>query len=129
VNVGGDGRALTILVVIVQVLTLAGGQVLWKRGIDQAGGFLTAGQPSLGALLALFMNPTFLAGSALYLISTLIWFALLARFELSFIYPFLGLTYLVSFLGAWFVLGEAISIQRWIAVVLIVAGIALVSQT
>jgi drug/metabolite transporter (DMT)-like permease len=124
-----ESSILTLLLVGVQILTLVGGQILWKRGIDLAGGFMSAGQSLFTSLLRLLLNPTFLIGSGLYVVSTLLWFYLLARFDLSFIYPFLGLTFVVSLFGAALFLNETISFQRWIAVGIVGVGLFLLTRT
>ena len=118
-------KPLTIALVGIQILSLAFGQVLWKKGVDQAGGFLLPGQFLFTSLLHLLVNPTFLVGTSLYLFATLLWLYLLARFELSFIYPFFSLTFVVSFVGAWLFLGETISPQRWTAIGFVSLGIFL----
>lgn len=122
-------RSLAIILIGLQTLSLAGGQVLWKKGIDQVGGFMSAGQSIYLSLLNLATNPTFLVGSGLYVLATLLWFYLLSRFELSFIYPFVSLTLVVSLFGAWLFLGEPIGLQRWVAVGFISFGIFLLTQS
>ena len=126
---GTKVNLLALILTGLQVLAMTGGQVLWKKGIDQAGGFLLPGQSVYSSLLHLVVNPAFLTGSALYIVATLLWFYLLARFELSYIYPFLSLTLIVSLLGARFLLGEPISMQRWIAVGFISLGVFLLTQS
>ena len=99
--------------VLVQVLSLAAGQILWKVGIDQAGGFMTAGRSALDSLVELAKSPAFVIGSGLYLVATFVWFYLLARHDLGYIYPILSLTYVVTFIGGWLVLGEPLSSSGW----------------
>jgi drug/metabolite transporter (DMT)-like permease len=118
-----------LILVIVQILLTVAGQVLWKRSFDQSGGFLATGQPIVASLIAIFTNFQFLLGTTLYLGATLLWFYLLSRFELSYVYPFLSLTFIVSFIGARFFLGEQISFQRWIAVSFITFGVLLMTRT
>jgi drug/metabolite transporter (DMT)-like permease len=81
------------------------------------------------SLWNLFTNLPFLAGCAAYGFATLLWFYLLARNEFSFLYPFSSLTFVVSFIGAQFILGENISLQRWMAVGLICTGVVLVARS
>ena len=124
-----DNQLLSVILIISQIFFLVGGQILWKKSIVQVGGFMSSGQTIVSSVLRLVFNPTFLIGSFLYLLATLIWFYLLARFELSFIYPFFSLTLVVLVLGSSYFLGETISFQRWIAVVLISCGVFLITRT
>jgi drug/metabolite transporter (DMT)-like permease len=112
-----------------QILALAGGQILWKRGIADAGGFMSQGDSLVTSLGRLAVNPIFLAGSALYVVATLLWFYLLARYELSFIYPFVSLTFIVASVAGWLVFGEAMSVQRMAGILVVAAGIVLVARS
>lgn len=116
-------------VVFTQMICLAGGQILWKRGIEAAGGFMSGGDGLVPSLIRLATNPIFLAGSVLYVIATLLWFYLLPRYDLSFIYPILSLTFVIAALGGWFILGEAMSLQRLVGIVTIAAGVVIVTRS
>jgi drug/metabolite transporter (DMT)-like permease len=118
-----------LALVILQILLTAGGQVLWKKSLEQSGGVVVNGQMLFLPLLRLVLNPVFLTGTILYGCATLLWFYLLSRFELSYIYPFLSLTFIVSFVGARLFLGETISFLRWAAVGLISLGVFLMTRS
>lgn len=122
-------RLATLALVILQILLTAGGQVLWKKSLEQSGGVVVNGQMLFLPLLRLVLNPVFLTGTILYGCATLLWFYLLSRFELSYIYPFLSLTFIVSFVGARLFLGETISFLRWAAVGLISLGVFLMTRS
>jgi len=53
----------------------------------------------------------------------------LTKYELSFAYPFLGITYVLVYLGAiyWDKIGEQLSWQRTAGIVLILLGVAFVN--
>ncbi len=120
---------LTFALTSAQILLTVGGQVLWKKSFSETGGFMLPGQSLIASLWHLLVNPLFLLGTVLYICATLLWFYLLSRFELSFIYPFLSLTYVASFVMAWLFLGETISVQKLAAVGLISLGILLLTKT
>lgn len=117
------------LLIGAQVLALAGGQILWKLGIADAGGFMSAGNSIVTSLGRLLVNPLFLAGSALYVVATLLWFYLLARFELSFIYPFVSGTVIITTIAGWLIFGEAMSAQQFVGILVVAAGIVLVARS
>lgn len=114
----------TMVLVLVQVVALAGGQVFWKMGVDDAGGFMSGGRSLLDSLLTLARTPSFLLGTALYVVATIVWIYLLARHDLGYIYPFLSLTYVVTAFGGWMILGEALTVPRLAAIGLITLGVA-----
>ena len=53
---------------------------------------------------------------------------MLSRVEISFAYPFLGLSFVLITLWGHFVLGEAVTVWRVSGVLLICAGVALVAR-
>ncbi|NWJ47613.1 MAG: EamA family transporter [Chloroflexi bacterium] len=118
----------TFLIIGLEILALAGGQILWKKGIDQSGGILKDGESIWISLFHLFTNYTFLVGCIFYGISMLVWFYLLSRFDLSYIYPFISLTYVVTLLGAKFILREDVTFQQGLAVGFICLGVALMGS-
>jgi drug/metabolite transporter (DMT)-like permease len=120
---------LTLALVLTQVFSLAVGQILWKLGIDQAGGFMTSDRSMVASLLELAKSPAFVLGCVFYVVATLVWFYLLARHDLGYIYPILSLTYVVTFIGGWLILGEPLSLQRLAAVGVISLGVAWLTAT
>ena len=66
------------------------------------------------------------AGAGMMAVSFFIWLSLLAKFDLSRLYPFEGLNRVVLLCAAAIFLREKIAPQLWIGVVLISAGVALV---
>ena len=70
------------------------------------------------------------AGLACYALSMLSWMFALIKYEISFAYPFLGITYILVYLGAvyWPQIGEQLSWQRTGGIVLILAGVVLVNH-
>lgn len=68
-------------------------------------------------------------GLACYALSMLSWMFALTKYELSFAYPFLGITYILVYLGAvyWPLIGEQLSLQRTAGIVLILIGVVFVN--
>jgi drug/metabolite transporter (DMT)-like permease len=122
-------RPMTFFLLLAQILLTVGGQMLWKKGIDQVYALGTPGVLTVRLAVQLASNLSFLIGTFLYGCATLLWFYLLSRFEFSYIYPFLSLTFIVSFVVAKLFLGEAIPQQRWIAVGLISLGVFLMTRS
>lgn len=70
-----------------------------------------------------------ISGLFCYTISMLSWLFALTRYELSFAYPFLGITYALVYLGAvyWDKIGEPLSWQRTTGIILILIGVVFVT--
>ena len=68
-----------------------------------------------------------LAGVVAMAFGFFIWLGLLRKFELSFLYPFESVGRLVLLLAAIVFLKEKVSLQLWLGVLLISAGVAVVA--
>jgi undecaprenyl phosphate-alpha-L-ara4N flippase subunit ArnF len=70
-------------------------------------------------------------GVAAYGVSMLAWLLVLARYPLSYAYPFLGMSYVLVYAVAtqWSALAEPSSPLRTLGTLLVVAGVVLVSST
>ncbi len=93
--------------------TLLGGigQVLFKKGLLGS-----------GALLVAYL----FAGLVAYGLSTLVYFYVLGRKNLSWAYSFGGLSYVFASVMAYFLLGEGITPLRWFGILLIAVGTAFI---
>jgi len=71
------------------------------------------------------------SGLICYAASMLSWMFALTKYELNFAYPFLGITYVLVYLGAvyWDKIGEQLSWQRTLGIVLILIGVMFVNYT
>jgi multidrug transporter EmrE-like cation transporter len=70
-----------------------------------------------------------LAGLACYVISVGVWIIGLSRVEVSLAYPMLSMGYVVNALAAWWLFGEALGPMRWAGMMLILAGVLVISRT
>lgn len=111
----------TILLILLNVLLMTSGQILWKKGLLEAGGI------SLHNFVQLVFSPLILAGLALFVIATIVWFVILSRADLSYVYPLQSFAYVIGVLAAWLIFKEAIPPTRWMGVLVIMAGVALVA--
>jgi len=76
-------------------------------------------------------NAWVLGGLACYGISIVAWLRVLSAYALSYAYPMLGISYVLVYVGAvlWPRLAEPVSILRAAGILLVVAGIMLVSES
>jgi multidrug transporter EmrE-like cation transporter len=70
-----------------------------------------------------------IGGLSCYVISVAVWIIGLSRVDVTIAYPMLSLGYVVSAIGAWYFLGEAISMQRLLAIGIILVGVALLARS
>lgn len=108
--------------IIINVCLLVTGQVLFKWGISS-----TAGGFSWSNLLTLLINPWIVLGLALYVVATVLWFYVLSKAPLSLAYPLQSLSYLLGLFVSRYVLHESVPWTRWVGVLIILAGVAVVA--
>lgn len=89
------------------------GQIFFKHAM--------AGKARKGAKLT--------AGVAAMAVNFFLWEGLLSKFDLSYLYPFDGLNRIVLVLAASIFLKEKMSLNLWVGVLLISAGVLLVSRS
>ena len=105
--------AKAILLCVVCELALVAGQILLKRG-------MSATPIRIGALAG---------GIGFEAIWFFLWIYLLARWDLSRLFPFEGLNPVLIAIGALIFLKERLPIKAWIGIAMISVGIALVSMS
>lgn len=115
---------MKILLILSTVLLGVFGQVLFKKTMSGAG--------SLSIYDAFFVSIRsgyFWIGGVFYGISLLLWMKVLSDTDLSYARPFAATGYLLTTVFAVVLLGETVSMVRWVGIFLIVAGVVLVAQT
>jgi drug/metabolite transporter (DMT)-like permease len=110
------GLAL-FFVLLSEVCTVAG-QIFLKRAMNESANH--ARQKLIGNLIA---------GIAVLALGFFLWLGLLARFDLSYLYPFEGLNRVVLLAGTWFFLNEKLTWSLGLGVLLISAGVFLVASS
>jgi len=120
----------TFALIITGVLLNAAAQLLLKAGTNGLGGAIHINaQNWFSTGVKVFTQLPIIAGLACYVISVVVWIVGLSRTDVTIAYPMLSLGYVVSAAGAWMFLGEAVSLQRMLALAIIVAGVALLART
>lgn len=114
-----------IVIIIIGVIFAAFGQVSWKLGMNQAGQ-LTAF--NFTALSTVLLNPYVLLGFVMYGLSTIFWLIALSKKDLSFVYPFISLTYILVLVLSSLVLKESIGLNKLVGTLAIIIGLIIISR-
>jgi undecaprenyl phosphate-alpha-L-ara4N flippase subunit ArnE len=112
---GDDVIARVYLYLLAGTVLAALGQVLFKVGAT-----------GRNALLE-FVNVWIIAGLVSYALSTMLWIYSLSRAQLTIVYPFTALTFVLVYLVGVFVLGEATSLKALVGVAAVLLGLFLIS--
>jgi uncharacterized membrane protein len=109
-----------ILIILIGILFASSGQIFWKIGMTEIGSISSI---SVTSIVAMAFNPWVVGGLICYGLSTVFWLIALSRADLSYVYPFIALTFVLIFAASFFLFHENISLQRVTGAAIILAGI------
>ncbi len=122
-------QSSTLLLIVGSVTMTAVAQVLLKIGMSRANIRAASQARAWGSLACqLVSNAWVVCGLSLYGLGAVVWLLVLAEVELSFAYPFVGMGFIITMLLSWWLLKDAMSLQRVVGTLLISAGVVLVAQ-
>ena len=81
------------------------------------------------SLTMVLSSPAILFGVGLISTSAILWIIGMSKFQLSFMYPFLSLNYVIIIVGSEFFLNEDVQFNRYVAILLIVIGLVIISRS
>lgn len=105
------------------------GQLVLKWQMDQAGSLPVGIWDKFIFLLQQFLNPWVLSGFASAFLAALCWMAAMTKFNISYAYPFMSLSFVLVFLLSIMLFGDPVTVQKIVGLTLIIAGIVVTSQS
>jgi drug/metabolite transporter (DMT)-like permease len=117
-----------LLLIVLTVLINTTGQFVIKTGVNRIGK-ISITENLFGTILKALTSWIIIGGFGLYFISAIFWIIILSRAELSWAFPILSLSYVITVLISPLLLNESFSVQRLIGTLVICAGVYLVSRT
>ncbi len=115
--------------VLTGVLLNAVAQLLLKAGTNRLGVVTFTPDNFFALSWQLGTQPHIFGGLACYVISVGVWIAALSRVEVSIAYPMLSIGYVLNALAAWWLFGEAVTLQRMLGIGVIIIGVWLVARS
>lgn len=114
---------LTLVLVGWSVLMTIVGQLTLRTAME------SFGDASLANIAVRAVStPLVWAGAVMYLMSAASWLVVLSRIDLSLAYPLGSVNYILVVLASAVLLDEAVSLQRWAGVGLILLGILVIAR-
>ena len=104
-------------------------QLLLKAGTNAVGAIHLTADNWFATGLKLATQVPIIAGLSCYVISVGVWIIGLSRVDVTIAYPLLSLGYIINAVGAWYFLGEAVSVQRLLAIGVIIVGVILLTKS
>jgi uncharacterized membrane protein len=112
-----------ILIILIGILFASLGQVFWKIGMNAVGSINTF---TVSDIVLIFSNLYIIIGLVMYGLGTLFWLIALSQKDLSYVYPFISLTFLIVLFLSYFILKEEIGAARIIGTIIIVIGLMII---
>ena len=112
---------------VVSVVFAVAGQFTLKSAMNEVGRIGATEIAAAGdTIIRTLKEPRLWLGLTLFGISALFWLVVLSRVDLSVAYPFVGLSYIIVVLFSRLFLNEQVTALRWLGVVVVAVGIAIV---
>jgi multidrug transporter EmrE-like cation transporter len=118
-----------IPLILFVVLTNFLSQILLKKGMTDIGEFDLSGSGLWNIASTVSTNWAVIAGLLVMVVSMASHLVVLSRVEISYAYPFLGLSFVLTAFYGYYFLDETVTIWRSVGVLLIVAGVAVIAKT
>lgn len=124
---GADFWPTFVLLLIAMCLTVTG-ELLLKAGMNRHGELSISLSTLVPTAIKLFTNPFVLGGFVFVFSGALFWLAVLSRWDLSLAYPLLSISYIIGMAASVLFLGEKVTLIRALGVLVIIAGVFLISR-
>jgi drug/metabolite transporter (DMT)-like permease len=108
------------------MLTL--GNSVWKLGLIKTGGFMTNNLSVAKNLYNILLSPYMWLGGILYVAATFWWFYLMSKENLSYLYPLASIGYVLTMLVGVFVFREEVPPLRWVGMLIVIIGFAVMAK-
>lgn len=111
---------MRFVLIFIPIILAALGQLILKIGMNKLGQF---------NLIKTFTHPTVILGLFFYGLSLILWLLVLSKEKLSFVYPLVAFSYVVTVFLSKIILKEPVPNLRWLGLAVIVIGILIVAKS
>ncbi|MCY0386350.1 SMR family transporter [Robbsia sp. Bb-Pol-6] len=120
---------IAFTLIVTGVLLNACAQLLLKAGTNAVGHFEFSRANLLPIALRLGTQWPIVGGLACYVVSVVVWIMALSRVDVSLAYPMLSLGYVVNAIAAYYLFGEALTMQRLLGIGIVLVGVYVLART
>ncbi len=121
---------MTVILIFVSVAMTTTAQILLKVGMSLPGVEQAIYEGALlDKLWAVVFNLPVVGGVMLYVSSLIVWLFVLAKVDVTYAYPFVGLGFLLTMTFGSLFLGEQLSVSRISGTILVAVGVLLVGRS
>lgn len=121
--------ATTMICILLSTVCGVTGQLLLKKAMLGIGVLTPSASALLPIAMRIAMSPMVIFGLGCYVLGSFFWLIALSRTQLSFAYPFVGLSFILVFAASWYFYGESINTWRLAGMAAILIGVLFVSRS
>jgi drug/metabolite transporter (DMT)-like permease len=110
------------------VMLNAAAQILMKAGTNAIGHFEFSMENILPIGWKLATEWHIVTALFCYALSVAVWILALSRVPVSIAFPLLSMAYIVTAVAAWYLLGEAMNLNKLVGIGVIIFGVIIISQ-
>lgn len=115
--------------VSLSVIAMSASQLLLKKGLLTIG-YTPHSLSELGHFFSkAYSNGYIISAVALTVVTALAWIVAVSKAELSWLYPFMALSYVIVALFSWWFFNEGVTAIRWVGIALICLGVIFVAKS
>jgi multidrug transporter EmrE-like cation transporter len=103
-------------------------QLIMRWQVGRAGGLPDELGDKVAFVARLLLNPWVMSGIAGTFLAGVSWMLAMTKFEISYAYPYIGLTFVLILMGSGIFFHEQLTAAKMIGTLLIVAGIVVVAR-
>ncbi|MEL7339623.1 MAG: hypothetical protein AAGM67_03985 [Bacteroidota bacterium] len=112
---------------VLSIVMVAASQFLFKKGVEILAERPKDEDAGLMGYVKMVFQPHIFIGLALNGFAAVSWLLALSHLELSYVFPYLSLNYILVPVGAYFLFREALSVRKFVGIAIICGGIFLIA--
>lgn len=116
------------LLVFISVAAMTAAQLLLKKGLLLVGQSPQGFSELVRFFLRAYTNIYVILAVLLTIITAFIWVQVVSKTEISYIYPFMALSYVLVALFSMWLFNENVTFLRWVGIIVVCLGVFLVSR-
>jgi uncharacterized membrane protein len=120
---------MVYVLVLISVAGMTAAQLLVKKGVESVGGFPQRAGELSHFFLSAFTNAYVITAVIFTIITAMAWLLAVSKAELSHVYPFMALSYVLVAVFSLAIFKEEVTLLRWLGIAVICVGVLLVSRS
>ena len=114
--------------IILTLLFTVYGQLILKWRLNSFTPFPDSYSKQLKYIVTVLLDPYVLSSFAAAFLASLTWIAALTKFQLSYAYPFMSLSFILVMIMSYLLLNEPLTVNKIAGILLIVIGLVIASK-